>query len=466
MHGLPLSSDSLHHRLLLAVKGFTLALVVVASLFGSPSAVAARTLLPGDTCLTKGSLHTVGTGALECGPKLRWRVVAEGRPCLKVAARTSTLSCINRREGRRWQKPFTYQEQACDPNDPRLSNITLPPEEFLEGRIAAACVALEWLDNANTDIPELDLVAPSQTSATAVQALKESAAWQLQLIWGHRTDYDTKTPTVFLFDSISFLCEDGRKVFQQGYFWLSRPVLGSPGYISAHPNSVYSCLKPESTWGCADTPDIGNGVLPSGWRDHKRAGLIMATCPSGLSGPIEVNPWKFYEGFFGCPITDSIAPALCNNWGTAAMYIFSLYAQELGQAQLDGRSADLNLCRSGSWMGWCPQSTRLFRKSFPSSSWLTMQPEPCWPGSPPFGDDADCSRELAFAYHVKGYVFEWLVAHYGIDTAYGVLFALAPAGSSKKLYLRIMAGYLGMSNDKFFAAIDAYVVARLGDRIR
>lgn len=48
---------------------------------------------------------------------------------------------------------FPYQEAACDPNDPRITGagFELPNGVGPEARIAAACMALEWLNNDPVD---------------------------------------------------------------------------------------------------------------------------------------------------------------------------------------------------------------------------------------------------------------------------------------------------------------------------
>jgi hypothetical protein len=90
----------------------------------------------------------------------------------------------------------------------------------------------------------------------------------------------------------------------------------------------------------------------------------------------------------------------------------------------------------------------------------------CDHGSDLYGEGGDCSPAEHLGYTVNGLAFEWVTAHYGIDAAYGIINATLQAGTDKERYLRILSKYLGMSTDDFFAAIDTYVVARLGDRIR
>jgi len=70
-----------------------------------------------------------------------------GEKCSQARARNSSLVCIRTPTGLRWQQPYKYQAEACNPSDPRLAGIILPEASRPEARVAAACVALEWLAN-------------------------------------------------------------------------------------------------------------------------------------------------------------------------------------------------------------------------------------------------------------------------------------------------------------------------------
>ena len=67
---------------------------------------------------------------------------------------------------------------------------------------------------------------------------------------------------------------------------------------------------------------------------------------------------------------------------------------------------------------------------------------------------------------MNGLAFEWVVAHYGLDAAYGLIPATQAAKRNKALYLKILNQYLDISTSEFFAAIDEYVTLRLQGRVR
>jgi hypothetical protein len=341
---------------------------------------------------------------------------------------------------------YTYQEQACDPADPRLSRMTLPPKKYQEGRIAAACVALEWLDNKDLKLPKVEIFVPDYVSSAARRSIEQSAKWQLRVIWEHRT-YADVTPTVFMFDSKKFFCTRDHIALDPNFF-------------------VYrECVDLKREWTCEDNPDTALAATPNSWSgDKPRAGVTSYTC--GFPKGSAVISFKFYAGLLYCDTTSGEAAPLCAFLSKGAMYIYGTYIAELGEAESTGRAANLDTCARSSWPITCPTSPFLFRKYISSSEWLTLYDTYCDHGSDLYGEGGDCSPAEHLGYTVSSLAFEWVTAHYGIDAAYGLINATLQAGRDKERYLRVLSHYLGISTDDFFAAIDTYVVARLGDRIR
>ena len=341
---------------------------------------------------------------------------------------------------------YTYQEQACDPADPRLARMTLPPKKYREGRIAAVCVALEWLDNKDLKLPKVEIFVPDYVSSAARRSIERSAKWQLRVIWEHRT-YADVTPTVFMFDSKKFFCTRDHAVLPENFF-------------------VYrECVDLKREWTCEDNPDTALAATPNSWSgDKPRAGVTSYTC--GFNKDSLVIPFKFYAGFLYCDTTSGEAAPLCAFLSKGAMYIYATYIAKLGEAESTGRAANLDTCARSSWPITCPTSPFLFRKYISSSEWLTLYDTYCDHGSDLYGESGNCSPAEHLGYTVSSLAFEWVTAHYGIDAAYGIINATLQAGRDKERYLRVLSHYLGMSTDDFFAAIDTYVVARLGDRIR
>lgn len=375
-----------------------------------------------------------------------WRLAVEGQTCLKVATSAGELNCINTHLGLRWQRPLTYQDQACDPSDARISDVTLPPEAYGEGYVAAACVAIDWLERSDVIAPKTDVYVPKSVSEAGRASIIESAGWQLRFLWGRHT-FKNVTPTAFIFDSKKFLCTT------------NHPVLRSNFYV------YRECNLPPREWSCDENPDTALGASPNWWAGKKqRAGFIGFRCSIGSGA--RVNPFKFYFGMLSCDKTGGAAVPLCYDWSKGAMYIFGNYIEQLGIAEKTGAPANLDLCEEGAVWGFCPQSRLLFRKIIPSSNWLTLYDTYCDHGPDVYGEGGNCSAAEHFGYSANGYAFEWVVAHYGLDAAYGLIPATQAAKRNKSLYLKILNQYFDISTSELFAAIDEYVALRLSGRVR
>lgn len=434
--------------------GLVLSVLLLGSLVAAPPTALAHggvgsrvvSTVVGDECAKPDSVTISVNRALECGSNQTWRLAVEGKACLKVASTAGEFSCINTHAGLRWQRPLAYQAQACDPGDARISDVTLPPEGYGEGYVAAACIAIDWLERADATFPAPDVYVPNYVSAAGRASIVESAGWHLRFLWGRHT-FKRITPTVFIFDSKSFLCTKKHSVLTSDFY-------------------VYrECNLPPREWTCADGPSTALGAPPNLFAGKKaRAGFIGFNCSIGSDA--QVNPWKFYLGMLNCDKTAGAAVPLCYNWSKGAAYIFGDYIAELGIAEEDGAGANLDLCSSAPWVNTCPSSPLLFRKIIPSSNWLTLYDTYCDHGSDVYGEGGNCSAAEHFGYVVNGLAFEWVVAHYGLDAAYGLIPATQAAKRNKALYLKILNQYLDISTSEFFAAIDEYVTLRLQGRVR
>lgn len=341
---------------------------------------------------------------------------------------------------------FVYREQACDPANSAIKSVTLPPAEYREGRISAACVALEWLDNKALKLPKVEVFVPDYVSSAARRSIEQSAKWQLRVIWEHRT-FDNITPTAFIFDSKRFLCTKDHVALSEDFY-------------------VYrECGDLSTEWTCEGNPDTALGAGPGfGWAaDPPRAGFIGFSCRIDYTAT--VNPFKFYLGLLICDTTSGVATPLCYDWSKGAYYIFGNYLAELGRAEVAGRNANLDLCSWAKWVNTCPSSPALFRRYISSAEWLTIYDTYCDHGSDLYGETGTCSPTEHLGYTVNGLAFEWVTAHYGLDAAYGLIRATMVAERDRERYIRILERYLGMTAEELFAAIDEYVIFRLGDRI-
>ena len=360
---------------------------------------------------------------------------------------------------------YTYKEQACSPTDPRLvdAGIKLPEGEGETARIAAACVALEWLANEGVAYPPLDIIAPEEIGDRAVATLQSSAKAQFRLYWKFRNPAVT-TPSVFVFDSITFLCSEGPKYFDRKSYFLNRTFESSAQAAGDPGSASFSCADTSRTWTCDNKPDAADGQPEGAWLQPGRGGNIMLVCPRDLSGDLAVVQHKFYQGIV-IRCADHSAYPFCAHWEQGADYLFTYYAERLSNESY-GAAGDMNICARWKDAPYCSTGATLFRAYIPSSAWMTVVPTYCWPGSAPYGTDGDCTETERIARVADIYAFEWVTAHFGLEAAYGLLAHSRAAGSDANRYRLLLSAATGMSADALFGAIDAYVSQRLGDRIR
>ena len=360
---------------------------------------------------------------------------------------------------------YTYQEQACDPTDPRLAaaGIKLPVGEGKTARIAATCVALEWLANADVKYPKIDIISSKAISKRAVATLQESARAQFRLYWKYRNPAVTQ-PSVFVFDSIKFLCTEGPKYFGKDRYFLNLPLDPTGQAVGNTGGGKFSCADTSRTWSCANKPGSADGQPAGSWLDPGRGGNISLVCPDDLAGDISVVQHKFYQGIV-LRCGDHEAYPFCAHWERGADYLFTYYAERLSSASF-GSSGNMSICESWRDARFCSTSGFYFHSYIPSSNWMFIVQQFCWPGTEPYGKDGECSEADRMSGVTDLYAFEWITSHFGLEAAYGLIPVSQSAGADPDHYRSILQAYTGMSTDDFFAAIDKYVVARLGDRIR
>jgi hypothetical protein len=117
-----------------------------------------------------------------------------------------------------WQARYVYQEQACDPEEKRIkqAGVILPRKGLKESRIAAACVALEWLANKDVDYPELQVLSEWKLPKVALADAAARARGALRLYWKYRGIEEIQ-PTYMVFTSPAEFCALATKYFRPEY---------------------------------------------------------------------------------------------------------------------------------------------------------------------------------------------------------------------------------------------------------
>ena len=367
-----------------------------------------------------------------------------GEKCSQARARNSSLVCIRTPTGLRWQQPYKYQAEACDPSDPRLAGIILPEASRPEARVAAACVALEWLANKDVQYPELQVLSEWKLPEVALADAAARARGALRLYWKYRGIQKIQ-PTYMVFTSPAEFCALATKYFNSGMLsaWKVRGFSTGPDDRPWIPDC--DDTKPFSGVYCESGPY--GAVWPGGVINRKSGGAFGHMCREDLQSWSGLNFHKFWQG-----VQSSIALTIRGDTRFShalltADYLFADYAGILTEAELAGSSADL--CSQSSRYYTCKhgQMSGTLRNYISSQNW--------WREG--FIDNSS-SREYLWA---RQAAMEWFTAHFGLDAAY--LLPLALVGVvNKRQYFATLAAYTDRTPAEIFAGVDAYVKPMFG----
>lgn len=369
-----------------------------------------------------------------------------GESCPNRAEVRDGLSCVRGRNGLKWQARYVYQEQACDPEDKRIkqAGVILPRKALKEARIAAACVYLEWLDNADTALPTVSYLIEQPVDKSLLKQALRSLRAALRIYWQYRGIADIE-PAMIVFTSQKELCSLGQQYLSQSTY---QRMLQQQSWGGGDANGkpfLFDCTNDEpflerDGW-------CGNGsagALPPGLsRDQQTAGALISTCRESLKYGLPGAGHKFWQGI-GWPGEGelSFANALVN-----PDYLFSEYSGALWEAEEYGLAA--NLCGPGSRWYTCKHyemTGRLSNYESASTWWKTGTLENGF------------SAEYAWA---RQTAMEWFVAHFGLDAAWLLPIALAGVASESE-YLAVLGSYTDWTHEKIFRGVDEWVAPQFG----
>ena len=143
----------------LLIPLLVLSIVVPGQAAAQPAAtLSTATVKLGKSCADRGKVAQLGVRWLECNGT--WKRVTANAICLTKNQDAGPYSCAARSGALRWTVVPARKWAACDPDDPRIAEagIVLPTGVQPEARIAAACVALEWLANPAPDPAIVEIV--------------------------------------------------------------------------------------------------------------------------------------------------------------------------------------------------------------------------------------------------------------------------------------------------------------------
>lgn len=358
----------------------------------------------------------------------------EGAECKERALVVDSLVCVNGRQGLRWQEIYTYQDVACDPDDPRLTAAKVVLPSSGEARIAAACVALEWIANKDATLPPLQVISSHKLSDGALESLQSSARSALRLFWKYRGVEDID-PTMVIATSNAEHCKiitdnqvAGEAERQKAFLDCgdAKPYpceFGYPGAFAVQWNPINSL-------------------------DQRSAGYKQSACrKETFSGGLSHH--KFWQGI-GSALT--LNPEESTAFSLALVnpdYLFAEHTAILHEADMAGSTA--NLCGPSAEHYTCQARFRGSLSSYTSSSqW--------WQGQEPEDELSVYSQPYNYA---RQAALEWFTAHFGLDAGYGLLQAMVGVANETE-YLLVLGSYTNKSAIEIFAGIDGYVAPIFG----
>ena len=104
----------------------------------------------------------------------------------------------------------SYANLACDPFDPRLKNYLLPDGAGPEARVAAACVALDWVESGVSETTKLTTYFSSGIPLEVQQRLKDSVYAGERTFGKHGSE--NRTYSLLYSTDPEFSCKTGEEI--------------------------------------------------------------------------------------------------------------------------------------------------------------------------------------------------------------------------------------------------------------
>ena len=329
---------------------------------------------------------------------------------------------------------FPYQEAACDPSDPRIAaaGLELPNGVGPEARIAAACMALEWLSRPPIDPSILTEVRGptvhprrNQTDAAGLLAMER--------LVGHR--YKNPGAPILLLvagSDMEWACDYGRKNIDPR---IPRPQPWTEEWLGCHTKQ----------WVCGGS----NIELTDGAR------FIFGACPKniidGTQAPPSTQKWAgLRSGHESIQIL--FYQLTGGDWGSPRGTWSGLNARSAGvqyferaAAWLAGTPRDWRFDEAGSgqynsanevWAAWRKTKGGV-NKEFAFVDFVTQE----------WGTTEDPDATLKDS--VTAFAGEYLIAHHGIEALFTWLSGSATIEQT-----------FGLSEAELFATLGTYVQAQ------
>lgn len=325
---------------------------------------------------------------------------------------------------------FPYQEAACDPSDPKIAaaGLELPNGVGPEARIAAACMALEWLSRPPVD-PNIVTEVRGPTAHPQLNPKYVAGLLAMERLVGHR--YRNPGAPILLLNigaDMEWACTYGRKEID--------PLIPRPDPWT---EEWLGCSKKQ--WPCY----ASNIELTDGTR------FVFAACLDGAQPTRSAWKWAglrfghesiqilFYQltgGDYGLPR---------GTWSGLNARSAGVQYFERAAAWLAGTPRDWRFDEAGSgqynsaieaWAAW--RKTKVgANKEFVFVDFVTQE----------WGTTED--PDAALKDSVTAFAGEYLIAHHGIDALFTWLSGSATIEQT-----------FGLSEAELFATLGTYVQAQ------
>ena len=331
---------------------------------------------------------------------------------------------------------FPYQEAACDPSDPKIAaaGLELPNGVGPEARIAAACMALEWLSRPPVD-PNIVTEVRGPTVHPQLNPKHVAGLLAMERLVGHR--YQNPGAPILLLtigSDMEWACTYGRKEID--------PLI-PPRMPAAWTEQWLGCSKKQ--WPCF----ASNIELTDGTR------FIFSACPKniidGTQAPPSTQKWSGLRA--GHESIQILFYQLTGgDWGSPRGTWSGLNARSAGvqyferaAAWLAGTPRDWRFDEAGSgqynsaneaWVAW--RKTKVgVNKEFVFVDFVTQE----------WGTTEDPHATLNDS--VTAFAGEYLIAHHGIEALFTWLSGSATIEQT-----------FGLSEAELFATLSTYVQAQ------
>ena len=371
--------------------------------------------------------------------------VSPGSPCLKVGATTTVnkvkYQCVVSGKKKIWKavkvitppksKVDDFSAFACNPYDSRLKSFKLPAGDSLEIRAAAACLALSFIENPNSN-SKINLSLSPNFNSVHFKTIERSVQ-AADRIFGRFGHSGVQTIEVFGSDNPEWLCKYGAKIYsgRSTRDWENMPDSGCNG----------------NTQGRARADVIDAGKTPVLW---------FLTSPQAL---LEPNTGKYQSW-----------PETLQQFGHelahAAMFQItdfskSGYVEHPGGWYPEGQAQYLDL-----GIAWLEFGDSTWRERLIAAG--KRDAEQYFPNSQvSFETLNQQSKDYGQAiYSLGGIASEYLIARYGLKKTFDWYTAWSAPGCQKPntqtCWIDRAATTLKITPEKLFSELDIYVNKQLG----